>query len=121
MAQPLNTIYVDDFDDSEISADQATTVAWSSRGVDYEFDTRAERLAGLESGDEAVTVAQLLAASRRVSGRRLAARPVGARTSNVDAAEIRAWARANGIDVPDRGRVPAPVRDSFLAARSSSR
>ena len=121
MAQTVTTIYVDDLDDTEISADQATTVAWSWRGVDYEFDTSADRLAGLESGDEAITVAQLLAASRRVSGRRQAARPVGATTGSADPAKIRAWARVNGIQVPDRGRIPAPIRASYLATRHSSR
>ena len=121
MAQTVNTIYVDDLDGTEITADQATTVAWSWRGVDYEFDTSADRLAGIESGDEAFTVAQLLAASRRVSGRRAAARPVGSTTGSADAAKIRAWARENGIQVPDRGRVPAPIRASYLAARTRSR
>ena len=122
MAQTVNTIYVDDLDDTEISADQATTVAWSWRGVDYEFDTSADRLADLESGDEAITVAQLLGVSRRVSGRRVAVRPVGrAKPGATNAAEIRMWARENGIQVPDRGRVPAPIRDSYLAARARSR
>ncbi|GAA1890209.1 histone-like nucleoid-structuring protein Lsr2 [Williamsia serinedens] len=122
MAQTVNTIYVDDLDGTEIAADQATTVAWSWRGVDYEFDTSADRLAGLESGDRAITVAQLLAASRRVSGRRAAVRPVGgSRPGNADAAEIRSWARDNGIQVPDRGRIPAPIRASYLAARNRSR
>ncbi|WP_299577561.1 Lsr2 family protein [uncultured Williamsia sp.] len=121
MAQTVKTIYVDDLDDTEITADQATTVAWSWRGVDYEFDTSADRLAGFESADETTTVAQLLAVSRRVSGRRAAVRPVGASTVGADAAEIRAWARDNGIQVPDRGRIPAPIRDNYLAARSRSR
>ena len=122
MAQTVTTIYVDDLDDAEIPAEQATTVAWSWRGVDYEFDTAAERLTALESGDEAATVAQLLAVSRRVSGRRTAIRPTGAGTdADADAAAIRAWARGNGIQVPDRGRISAPIRARYLAARAHSR
>jgi hypothetical protein len=31
-------------------------------------------------------------------------------------AEIRAWARTNGIAVPDRGRLPADVHDAWLTA-----
>ena len=120
MAQAVNTIYVDDLDNTEIPVKQATTVAWSWRGVDYEFDTTAERLAAIETGDEAVTVAHLLKVSRLVGGRRNAARPVGASvTGTNDAAAIRSWARDNGINVPNRGRVPAPVRDSFAAAHTS--
>ncbi|MBT0568650.1 histone-like nucleoid-structuring protein Lsr2 [Williamsia sp. CHRR-6] len=64
----MNTIYVDDLDDTKITADQATTVVWSWRGVDYEFDTNSERLAAIEAGDDSVTVAQLLNVSRRVGG-----------------------------------------------------
>ena len=32
------------------------------------------------------------------------------------AAEVREWARANGWDVPDRGRVAADVRSAYDAA-----
>ena len=32
------------------------------------------------------------------------------------ASEIRAWARDNGFDVPERGRVSAEVRDAYAAA-----
>lgn len=34
-------------------------------------------------------------------------------------AEVRAWARANGIAVPDRGRLPDAVRQACLAAHDS--
>ena len=34
----------------------------------------------------------------------------------VTAAEIREWARENGCEVPDRGRVPSDVRDAYEAA-----
>ena len=31
------------------------------------------------------------------------------------AADVRGWARESGFDVPDRGRIPADVRDAFEA------
>lgn len=34
-----------------------------------------------------------------------------------DTSAVRAWARDNGYDVADRGRLPADVTDAFLAAR----
>ena len=34
-----------------------------------------------------------------------------------DAAEVRAWARDNGWDIPARGRIPNDVREAFSAAR----
>jgi len=33
--------------------------------------------------------------------------------SNPTAAELRAWARAHGYDVPDRGRIPASIRSVY--------
>src|SRR3546814_18248434 len=52
---------------------------------------------------------------RRVSGRR---RSGGAATTanGPSAAEIRTWARENGFEVPDRGRIPADVRSAYAAA-----
>nr|WP_202478366.1 histone-like nucleoid-structuring protein Lsr2 [Streptomyces sp. SID5470] len=35
---------------------------------------------------------------------------------SVDTNTIRAWARANGYDVPDRGRIPAAIRDAWQRA-----
>jgi hypothetical protein len=37
------------------------------------------------------------------------------RRSKPDTGTVRAWARAHGYDVKDRGRVPAAVIDAFLA------
>jgi hypothetical protein len=41
--------------------------------------------------------------------------PASASTS-----EIRAWARAHGFDVSDRGRLPADVRAAWEAARNGA-
>ena len=41
----------------------------------------------------------------------------GARTQAGPAArELRDWARSNGLEVPDRGRIPASIREAFEAA-----
>ena len=37
--------------------------------------------------------------------------------SGASAAEIRAWARDNGWDVPERGRVSAEIREAYAAAK----
>jgi hypothetical protein len=34
---------------------------------------------------------------------------------DVSAAELRAWAKSKGIDVPPVGRVPAAVREKYAA------
>lgn len=51
-----------------------------------------------------------IAASRKV-GRKTGA--AGKRNASTDAKEIRDWARSNGHEVPDRGRIPAEVRTAF--------
>ena len=117
MAQTVNTIYVDDLDGTTMPAEEATTVRWSWRGVSYEFDTCLRTLAARENDAQTVTLGQLLRVSRRVGGRRTTAQvqPTGSVVAAVDAATIRAWARAHGIDVPGRGRIPGPVHDAYLA------
>ena len=115
MAQAFITSYTDDLTGDELSPDEATTVSWSWRGVDYELDTGVQHLAALEADDQSVTLGMLLASSRRVGGRRHTARPVGGRVSVAagSAAAIRAWATANGMSVEGRGRIPQHVRDAY--------
>ncbi|MBE7156960.1 MAG: Lsr2 family protein [Rhodospirillales bacterium] len=120
MAQAFITSYTDDLTGDALSPDQATTVSWSWRGVDYELDTGAEHLAALEADDQSVTLGRLLACSRRVGGRRHPARPIGGRTNAAagsttegSAAAVRAWATANGMPVEGRGRIPQHIRDAY--------
>lgn len=115
MAQAFITSYTDDLTGDALSPDQATTVSWSWRGVDYELDTGTEHLAALEADDQSVTLGMLLACSRRVCGRRHTARPIGGRHSVDDgsAAAIRAWASSNGMPVEGRGRIPQHIRDAY--------
>ena len=40
----------------------------------------------------------------------------GRQASGVDSTEVREWAKAQGIDVKDRGRVPAELVVKFKAA-----
>lgn len=41
----------------------------------------------------------------------------GGRAAPGEAAEIRAWARENNVDVPERGRIPKSVRDQYTASK----
>ena len=45
-------------------------------------------------------------------------RPVPERQAGPSPAEIRDWARRNGIDVPDRGRIPAAIRQAWERSTS---
>ncbi|HEY9562729.1 MAG TPA: Lsr2 family protein [Nocardioides sp.] len=106
MAQKVNIILVDDIDESEAEE----TVTFGLDGVNYEIDLNATH-----AGELRDALATYVGHGRRVSGRR---RSGGAATTanGPSAAEIRTWARENGFEVPDRGRIPADVRSAYAAA-----
>ena|SRR6478735_9110998 len=105
MAQKVNIVLVDDIDQS----DAEETVAFGLDGKDYAIDLNAKNARGLRDA-----LAPYVAHARTVSGR---GRRSSAKAANGAApAEIRAWARENGFDVPDRGRVAAEVREAYAAA-----
>lgn len=111
MAQRVNVVLVDDIDGSE--ADE--TVTFGLDGVSYDIDLSDTHASQLRE-----TLALYIGHGRKSGGRRRAPRAGGraAKTSanGVSASEIRAWARENGWDVPDRGRVAAEVREAYTAA-----
>ena len=65
-------------------------------------------------------LARYVNAGRRVGGSaRKPARGSSRRSANgLDTTEVREWARAQGIEVKDRGRVPADLVVKFKAATS---
>lgn len=105
MAQRVNVVLVDDLDGSEA----AETVTFGLDGADYEVDLSEEHAAQLRDA-----LATYVKAGRKVGGRRRR----GQRSANggASASEIRKWARDNGWDVPERGRVSAEVREAYAAA-----
>ena len=108
MAQRVNVVLVDDIDGDEA----AETVSFALDGVDYEIDLN-------ESNAEALrdALGRYVNAGRRVGGRRRRGQKVAAGgDSGPSAADVRQWARANGWDVPERGRVSAEVREAYAAA-----
>ena len=103
MAQKVSIVLIDDLDGSEA----VETVSFGLDGTTYEIDLNKKNAAALRdvlSGY--VGNARKVSASRR--GRRSAATSMGP-----SAREIRDWARSNGFKVPDRGRIPAEVREAF--------
>jgi hypothetical protein len=103
MAQQVNIVLVDDIDGSAA----AETVSFALDGKEYEIDLSAKNAAKLRDA-----FAPYVGHARRASGRRRSAR--GA--TGPSPADIRAWARENGFDVPDRGRVSTEVREAYVAA-----
>jgi hypothetical protein len=63
--------------------------------------------------------AEKTAAARTPRSRTATTRPPRrASATKPDPASVRSWAKANGHDVNDRGRVPAKVTDAYVAAGS---
>ena len=109
MAQRVNVVLVDDLDGKD--ADE--TVSFGLDGSNYEIDLSSAHAQELRDSLE-----RYIKAARKAggSGRRGKGRRSGAASSGTSAADIRAWARENGFDVPDRGRVSAEVREAYAAA-----
>lgn len=88
-------------------------------GTDYEIDLTDASFAELR-----VALKPYLRAARQVGGvvvpttRRVRAGDSEPRRGKSDAAVIRAWARAAGVPVADRGRVHPDVRKAWQAAGS---
>ncbi|WP_406639224.1 Lsr2 family protein [Amycolatopsis sp. WGS_07] len=116
MVQKHVVSLVDDIDGSD--ADE--TVPFGLDGVKYEIDLSADNAAELRDA-----LAQYVEHARRTGGRKSAARNASAvRTvaavskprAAVDREQtraIRAWARKNGFEVADRGRIPSDVLDAY--------
>lgn len=111
MAQKVLVSLVDDLDGSE--ADE--TVEFGLDGVSYQIDLSTANAEELRDA-----LAQYVEHARRAGGRKRnqkASGPSGGgKSASVDREQnqaIRAWARKNGYDVSDRGRIPSEVVDAY--------
>jgi hypothetical protein len=95
-----------------ISTAAEGTVRFGLDGTEYEIDLNAEHAKDLRDA-----LARYTAAARRASGtaRRPARTGRRAAASGLNTTEVREWAKAQGIEVNDRGRVPAELVVRFKA------
>ena len=109
MAQKIQTLFIDDLDGSEAEG----TIRFGLDGTEYEIDLNAQHARQLRDA-----LARYVAAGRRVGAgtRRPARGGRQASAGGVDSTEVREWAKAQGIAVKDRGRVPAELVVKFKAA-----
>ncbi|MFJ6568599.1 Lsr2 family protein [Streptomyces sp. NPDC091292] len=108
MAQKVQVLLVDDLDGGE--ADETVTFALDGKSFEIDLTTaNADKLRGL--------LEPYVKSGRRTGGRaaggRGKARAAAAAGGGQDTAQIRAWAKDNGFDVNDRGRVPANIRQAY--------
>jgi hypothetical protein len=112
MAQQVNVVLVDDLDGSEAGE----TVVFGLDGTTYEIDLSEKNAKKLRD-----SVALYVASARRTGGRRGAARTAGrapstATATTTDTASVRTWAKTEGYDVSDRGRISAEILDAYKKA-----
>jgi len=111
MAQKVTVTLVDDLDGGIAEE----TVEFGIDGVSYEID-----LSGGNAGKLRESLADFVSNARKAGGRRRGSggsrRAAGGGRASVDReqnAAIREWARKNGYNVSDRGRIPAEVLDAY--------
>ena len=110
MAQKVQTLFIDDLDGSDAEG----TVRFGLDGAEYEIDLNAGHARELRDA-----LSRYVGAARRAGGaaRRPAARGSRRGSANgVNTTEVREWARSHGIEVKDRGRIPAGLVVKFKAA-----
>jgi hypothetical protein len=111
MAQRVQVILVCDLHGDETPGTE--TVTFSVDGASYEIDVCDAHAAELRD-----SFARYVGVARRATGR---GRPPGSgggrrrRRGSGEAAAIREWARANGVPVPERGRIPADIAARYAA------
>lgn len=107
MVQKTVVINIDDFSGKE--SEEVSTHAFSLDGVSYEIDLVPENY------DKLYDALAPFIENGRKTGR---AKGAKARkdTDGPSAEEVRVWARDNGLQVNERGRVPKEIREAFEAA-----
>jgi len=111
MAQKVQVILVDDVD----GGDADETISFALDGVSYEIDLNSDNATALREA-----LAPWVGHARRVGGRS-SRRSAGSRArasanGGSSNSEIRDWARKNGYDISDRGRISAEIREAYANA-----
>ena len=108
MAQKIQVLLIDDLDGGAAES----TVRFGLDGTEYEIDLNAEHTQALRDA-----LSRYVQAARRAGGgARRPARRGRRAAGGVDSTQIREWAKTQGIEVKDWGRVPAELVARFKAA-----
>ena len=114
MARKVQVILSDDLDEN-VPADE--TVSFALDGTNYEIDLSDKNAKELRDA-----FSRFVSAARKVGrgGGRASgggrSRATGGRMDREQAGAIRDWARKNGHQVSDRGRIPASVVEAYESA-----
>ncbi|MCI3927976.1 MULTISPECIES: histone-like nucleoid-structuring protein Lsr2 [unclassified Streptomyces] len=109
MAQRVEIKLIDDLDGK--TADETVTFGLDGKAYEIDLSTKnADKLRGL--------LEPYLKGGRKTGGSRSVKQPAakGKSAAGQDTAKMRAWAKENGFEVNDRGRVPANIREAYEKA-----
>jgi hypothetical protein len=112
MAQQTTVRFIDDLDGSDASG----TFDFSLEGRQYQIDLSDENAAKLRDVLEPYIDAARKAGGRGRTARQTVVAEKPARSNRDQTAAIREWARENGHQVSDRGRIPKSVIEAYQAA-----
>jgi hypothetical protein len=112
MAQHTTVRFIDDLDGSDASG----TFDFSLEGRQYQIDLSDENAAKLRDVLEPYIGAARKAGGRGRTARQTVVAEKPARSNRDQTAAIREWARENGHQVSDRGRIPKSVIEAYQAA-----
>lgn len=107
MAQKVNIILVDDLDGSEA----AETVTFGLDGTTYEIDLNDANASALREA-----LSGYVGHARKVAGGARRGRKSSASSSGSNTKDVREWAKGQGMDVSERGRISADIQQAYDAA-----
>lgn len=113
MAQQFQVQYIDDLDGTDLGT-EANTMSFAFDGKEFTIDLSDENAEKFRE-----VMAPYVENGHRVSsGKVKPARRAAAKSSSAsgDTKAIREWARNNGYEVSDRGRIPGDIMDAYAAA-----
>ena len=113
MAQKVSVTYACDYDQKEIPQGQHRLRRFSIDGRDYEIDLCLKHS---ERFDDAVSK---YASHARKSSARVPRTKRRTAAHRKHSAEVRAWAKANGMAVSERGRIPAEVVSKYESTHAA--
>jgi Lsr2 len=110
MAQRIQTLFIDDIDGGAADG----TVHFGLDGTNYEID-----LSNTHTDELRQALGKYIEHGRKISGAARRSPRAPRTTPSVDTAKVREWAKDNGYEIKDRGRVSADLVEKYQAATGS--
>ena len=107
MAQKVNIVLVDDLDGTEATE----TVTFGLDGSTYEIDLNDANAAALREA-----LSGYVGHARKSTGGTRRTRRSSSSASSSNTKDVREWAKSQGMDVSERGRISADVQSAYDAA-----